>query len=116
MTAVQKCALIQAGIDAMKAHANPECRLQGGLAQDRFDADSGTAGFRDQPPYQDKDMSVFTNPRDGYTNVHPPFWSNPYIDQNQATGALIAHEEKHHQGFGEDEAVRTQDACLNSQA
>jgi hypothetical protein len=87
-----------------------------GLAQGRYDAPAGEAGFREQPPYNNKDMSVNTTPHDRYTNVHSQFWTNPYIHQAQATGALINHEEKHHQGFLEPDALRVQNDCLNSQA
>lgn len=115
----QRCAIIQAGIDAMKAHANSECRVMGGLAQGRYDAASGM-GFREQPQYKDKSMGVNVNlstgaPLDGYTNVYPVFWSNPFISQDVATGALIAHEEAHHQGSSEAQAEAVQNRCLNPQ-
>lgn len=111
-----KCKILQDGIDTMKAHANAECRILGGLAQDRFDAAAGVAGFREQPQVGEYNMGVNTTPYDKYTNVYPLFWNNPFIGQPQATGALIVHEEKHHQGFGEAEGLRVQDACLNPQA
>ncbi len=111
----ERCGVIQRGIDAMKMHANPQCKLLGDRAQDRYDAASGE-GFRDQSPWNGLQMSVFTTPRDGYTNVHPQFWNNEFINSDQATGALLAHEEMHHQGGDEAEAVKAQDACLNSQA
>lgn len=110
-----KCGVLQEGIDAMKAHANPECRILGGLAQNRYDAAAGVAGFREEPQVGSYNMGVNTTPYDNYTNVYPLFWNNPYIGQPQATGALIAHEEKHHQHFGESEAQRVQDTCLNPQ-
>lgn len=115
-----KCAILQAGINAMKAHANAECRLLGGFAQDRFDALSDR-GFREEPQYPGFDMSVYTNlstgqPIDGYTNVYPSFWSTPAAGEAQATGALIVHEEGHHQGLNESDASAIQDRCLNSQA
>jgi hypothetical protein len=110
-----KCQMLQDGIDTMKEHANPECRVLGGFAQVRFDAAAGVAGYREQPQIGGIDMGVNTNPYDNYTNVYPSFWNNPYIGQPQATGALIVHEEKHHQYFGETEAQRVQDACLNPQ-
>ncbi len=109
-----RCSEIQAGIDEMKGHANSMCRVLGGLAQARFDAAPGTAGYRDQPQVPNMDMSV-NNPSDGYPNVYPSFWVNPFIGQPVATGALVIHEEKHHQGAGETEAQAAQDACLNPQ-
>jgi hypothetical protein len=116
-----RCAVIQAGIDAMKAHANTLCQNMGNAAQVRYDAGFGIAGFREEAANGTLDMSVYTNlstgaPLDGYTNVYPGFWSNPFIGQNQATGALIAHEEAHHQGANETEAQAVQNTCLNPQA
>lgn len=112
----EQCAQIQRGIEYLRRHANPLCNMYANSAQARFNAPQGE-GFRNEPPYNDKDMSVYTNPTypsDGYTNVHPKFWAGGWSDP--ATGALIAHEEYHHNGGGETQAVAVQDMCLNQQA
>lgn len=111
-----QCQAIQRGITMMKNHPNVMCQNYGALAQQRYDAISGE-GYRSQPQYPNMDMSVYYNPWDGYTNVYPSFWTNPYIGQDLATGALIAHEEYHHQGnTDENMANAVQSACLNWQA
>lgn len=109
-----ECAQIQRGIDYLRGHANPMCRLAGQNAQDRYDATSG-AGFRDAPQQPGFDMGVLQNPfpSNGYTDVYPSFWNRNW--GTTETGALIAHEEIHHLGMDEPEANRTQDACLNAQ-
>lgn len=113
----ERCGAIQAGIDAMKVHPNPTCRYYGELAQDRYDAAPGVAGFREQSQYQEKDMSVYVNQPDGYTNVYPHFWGTPYSSQDVPTGALVVHEEVHHETGSADETYpnRVQEACLNWQ-
>jgi hypothetical protein len=61
-------------------------------------------------------MSVNTPSTDGYTNVYPAFWTNPYIGSDLSNGALIAHEEVHQNEGDEPAALAAQDACLNWQA
>lgn len=108
-----ECAIILGGINYLKVHANPLCKIMGTQAEERYDALSGE-GFRARPPYGNYDMSVST-PSDGYTNVYPKFWTSGLTDA-QSTGALLAHEEAHHLGFGENYALSAQETCLNSQA
>lgn len=117
---VDECAQIQRGIDYLKAHANPLCNMYGNAAQDRYDAAPGVAGFRDtardpnDPTDDNIDMGVplYPLPANPYTNVYPSF--GPGIDDAH-TGALIAHEEYHHDGGGESQALQIQAQCLNPQ-
>jgi hypothetical protein len=113
----EECQQIQRGIDYLRNHANPECRLAGQNAQERFDATSGE-GFRSesQPSnHPEWDMGVNPNPypSDGYTLVYPRFAAQGYTDY--ATGGLIAHEEVHHLGGNDNSAYSLQNACLNPQ-
>lgn len=112
-----KCAVILEAINTMKQHLNEECRMLGSFAEQRYNDTSGT-GFRERPPEGTYQMSVYTNPplSDGYTNVHPSFWTNPHINNPYSNGALVIHEEKHHLGASEAEAQAAQDMCVNPQA
>jgi hypothetical protein len=114
---VEECQQVQRGIDYLKNHANPECRLAGQNAQERYDATSGE-GFRSEPqpsahPEWDMGVNQDVFPSDGYTMVYPRFASQGYTDYS--TGALIAHEEVHHLGGDENSAKSLQDDCLNPQ-
>jgi hypothetical protein len=115
----ERCAVIQAGIDYLKAHANSECRAYGTDAQNRFDSVSGD-GFRDRAQWGILNMGVETvsptnpAPADGYTNVYPAFWTSGNTNP-QSTGSLIAHEEGHHLMLSEAQAQQRQDVCMNPQ-
>jgi hypothetical protein len=120
----QQCAAIQAGIDAMKLHANPVCRMYGGFAQDRYDAASGEGFRNDSQQFRSDgtplDMGVaYTTSSSGvttyspYTSAYPDFWAGTASTDAVGTGALIAHEEAHHLGYGESYAQSVQNECLN---
>jgi hypothetical protein len=113
----EECAQIQRGIDYLKNHANPLCNMYGNSAQNRFDAPSGE-GFRNSPSGPESegfDMGVglYPLPANPYTEVYPSFWTSNSDDAH--TGALIAHEEYHHNGGGETQAREVQAQCLNPQ-
>lgn len=115
MTATQ-CGVIQSGINYLKQHLNPDCRMAGIAAQNRYDSPSG-AGFVNMPQESNYDMGVLQTPfpSNGYTQVYPKFWNS--TDQSPpVTGSLIAHEEIHHLGGGDVGAYALQFACLNPQA
>lgn len=118
------CAQIREGIEAALAHPNTMCSETAQRALGRFEAPPGE-GFRDRSQEQDYMMSVdmtsptsFT-PLDGYTNVYPGFWGAGLSPIQ--VGALVVHEEKHHDGSDSQqhvtgEAEKYQQACLNPDA
>lgn len=56
------------------------------------------------------------DPSDGETQVYDFYWNNQHTDNDWSNAALIAHEEWHHNGYGEPAAKAMQNECSTWQA
>ena len=124
-----KCDIIRAGIQYLLDHKNTVCKNVGAVALGRFEAPAATGnGYQEASQIPGIDMGVRMQagssysggvPVDGKVDVYPSFWTNGFTDEAH-TGALLAHEEQHQNGYDWNHntgvAMNYQTTCLNPQA